>query len=222
MQGAFFLSCAAQRLKGEAWRRRSFRQGRAAPAGPGLDGAGVLDAHPCAARRLDALQRMEAAGLGFAFGEPPWGRMGTAAATGGNEQRSASRPALTTWAGGGSFATFARSAWLNACGDGAAVAALTGCASGAGAAGTARHRAGAPDITVHYANPQGARSAVASKRTLFAQRQQLCVMRGYVESLAIYPGAAARPRPARCRPGPVSFPSREAPGRKCQSPRHGA
>jgi len=38
------------------------------------------------------------------------------------------------------------SAWIDDCGDGFAVAALTGFASGAGEAGAARRRAGAPDI----------------------------------------------------------------------------
>ena len=87
-------------------------------------------------------------------------------------------------AGGGSFLhTRAARAWLNACGDGAAVAALAGIASDVRARERTarRHRAGAPDITAPLREPEG-REAVPTPSQLRWRLAALCVRAGYVKA----------------------------------------
>lgn len=83
-----------------------FRPGRVAPAGLGLDGAMVLDAQSCDARRVLALHRMQTRG-GFCLWGAPWGRTGGTAASTGREARRAEARAQQMALGGPGCVAFA-------------------------------------------------------------------------------------------------------------------
>lgn len=109
--------------------RRLPRQGRAAPAGLGLDGAPTRYAGASGARRVYALHRLQTAGLrwGCSAAQPPemgsplgGGREGWRGGRGrSSEARARPRPMRQTGAGGGSCCSFGRlRPWTKPCAGG--------------------------------------------------------------------------------------------------------
>jgi len=139
---------------------------------------------------------------------------------GGNEQRSASRRRQTRWVGGEPHSTLrAAPDWTNA------LARERECADQAveqrARSGRCGSWTGAQDITDHYANPKGAKR-YRHRAELAKRMPVLCIMRGYVQSLAIYPRPAFVPgarapltgvhRRSRRSRGPALWPTAQSAG----------